>query len=125
MFGRYNTKNLYLVKVAKVTDMKLAGIFEKGWTRYHKCENRYYFAKKAKVKSLYDKDGYQLILSGHKVYGKHQDTEQIGDLFVYDKLPVIDYNHKYISKKTMIYIEQRLEKELSDENTGPNDRVTE
>lgn len=30
MFGFYRTKDLYLVRLAKVTDLKLSGLFEKG-----------------------------------------------------------------------------------------------
>lgn len=124
MFGLYKTKNLYLVRLAKVTDIKLSGIFEKGWTRYHRDRQHLYFARKAKVKSFYDKDGYELIISGHKVYGRHSDTEQIGDLFVYDKYPLVDAK-RYIRKKTMIEAEKYFREKLYDDETRSNDRDAE
>jgi hypothetical protein len=103
--------------------MKLAGIFEKGWTRYHRDKTHLYFARKARVKSFYDKDGYELIISGHKVYGRHQDTEQIGDIFVYDKYPLVDAK-KYISKKKMIEAEKYFREQL-DDKTRSDDRDAE
>ena len=128
MFGLYKIKNLYIVKIAKVTHIKYATLFEKGRTDYKEFPYVLYFAKPCKIHEPWEKDGFQLITNGLKIYKKSSDTEYVGDYFAtqVDAVATIIKGRKYLTRKFMNDFEAYVIKEsLNASKARSNDRNAE
>jgi len=107
----YDTRNLYVVKIARVTKIIEAGWHTAGATYYDKLL-KVRFAKLVKK----DNDGkyFKLISSNVTLPNNSQLTENRGDLFIYDAELFawkIENTKRFLSKKALIDLENKINNE--------------
>jgi len=107
----YNANKIYLVKLAKVTDVVESTWFTSGSTRSRTLEKSY-FAKLVKVedKIIRKVKTFKIISKGMLVVDDHNKTK-IGDYYVVEATPIkmlFDENFSFITKNDIFKAEELL-----------------
>lgn len=113
MFGIYKAKKIYILGLAKVTDVKLPGMWTQGYTKSRNLKNLV-VAKLvgSKVEHRMKTEYFKIIRTGEIVHNNHNNTG-IGDLLVRDKECLLSYLNKpvaFTTKKALLDFEDYLNK---------------
>lgn len=111
------TKNIYLIKLAKCTDLKFAGIFEQGYTRGEYIDY-WYVAKRVKKGGYSDDYGYKFISNNSKIFTFHDDVKQIGEYYITKEVLFATVlkgtSKRWMSRKNLLKLEKYLNKWLGE-----------
>ncbi len=123
----YKAKNLYVLRLARVTEVKTSSIYsrESGYTKSRPLP-KYHMAKLVKTtdksSSVYKANHFKLIRGGAVFHDNHELTTK-GDIYVIEKTPVSLYLTKpvtFIKEKTLLEFEDELNSEEDDVKTEEN-----
>ncbi len=114
MFGIYKAKKIYILSLAKVTDVKLPGMWTEGYTKSRNLKKNV-VAKfvGSKIEHHIRTEYFKLIRTGEIVHNNHNNTS-VGDLLVRDKNCLLSYLDEpvvFTTKKQLLKIEDYLNEE--------------
>ena len=123
----YKAKKIYILSLAKVTEVEESTLFKAGYTKQAQIKS-YYLAKLIKVKRVYLRETsfYKLIRTGEIVHNNN-NLSQTGDMLVVDKTALnmcLERPITFVDKKSLLKFEDAINNELNQEDDIKDEEKT-